>query len=127
MASRCSTALVEPPVAATEAMAFSKAARVQMASGRTSFLTASRITRPQCAATSFLRGSACGTMAVLSGDRPISSITVAIVLAVNWPPQAPAPGEAQSSMCLNSDFEILPAANAPTASKTSWMVMSRPW
>ena len=34
------------------------------------------------------------------GERPIISITVDIVLAVYWPPQAPAPGHAASSSSL---------------------------
>ncbi len=41
-----------------------------------------------------LRGSTCGTLAVPIRDSPMISITVAIVLAVNCPPQAPAPGQA---------------------------------
>ena len=35
-----------------------------------------------------------GTLAVFMGERPMISITVAMVLAVNWPPHAPAPGQA---------------------------------
>jgi hypothetical protein len=50
-----------------------------------------------------------------------------IVLAVNWPPQAPAPGQATLSSAWTSAALIRPAAWAPTASKTSWMVTSRPW
>ncbi len=42
------------------------------------------------------------------GERPISSITVAMVLAVNWPPQAPAPGQAWSSISSSSASVILP-------------------
>ena len=49
-----------------------------------------------------------------------------MVLAVNWPPQAPAPGQAWSSTSLNSASEIFPALKAPSASYTSWMVKLRP-
>ena len=94
MASRCSTALVEPPVAATPAMAFSSALRVTISRGRRLLFTASITTAPQRMHTSFLRGSTCGTAAVPMGESPISSITVAMVLAVNCPPHAPAPGHA---------------------------------
>ena len=43
MASRCSTALVEPPSAITTVIAFSKAARVMMSRGLMSALSSSRI------------------------------------------------------------------------------------
>ena len=57
---------------------------------------------------------------------PIASNAQAIVLAVNWPPQAPAPGLAQPSSSSRSSSEMLPAAWAPIASKTSWIVTSCP-
>jgi hypothetical protein len=47
MASRWSTSLVEPPVAATLAMALSKAARVQMSRGRRLLRTAFIMIWPQ--------------------------------------------------------------------------------
>ena len=50
-----------------------------------------------------------------------------MVLAVYCPPQAPAPGQASSSIWSSSFSPIRPAAWAPTASKTCWMVMSLPW
>ena len=49
-----------------------------------------------------------------------------MVFAVNWPPQAPAPGQAAPSSSWTSAPLIFPTAWAPTASKTSWMVTSRP-
>jgi hypothetical protein len=58
---------------------------------------------------------------------PRNSQAVAMVFAVNWPPQAPAPGHAESSISHKSASDILPAACAPTASNTSWIVTSRPW
>ena len=36
------------------------------------------------------------------GEMPSTSNAIAIVLAVNWPPQAPAPGEATSSISVSS-------------------------
>ncbi len=40
---------------------------------------------------------------------PMTSKAIAIVLAVNWPPQAPAPGLAASSSSASSSSVILPA------------------
>ncbi len=57
---------------------------------------------------------------------PIISKAIAIVLAVNWPPQAPTPGEAASSIAVRRSSSICPAACAPTASKTSMIETSRP-
>ncbi len=50
-----------------------------------------------------------------------------MVFAVNWPPHAPAPGQATLSSSCSSEAVIVPAACAPTASNTSWTVTSRPW
>ena len=47
-------------------------------------------------------GSAAGTLALPNGGTPRNSHAIAIVLAVNWPPQAPAPGQAWSSSSRSS-------------------------
>ena len=60
------------------------------------------------------------------GEMPIISKAVAIVFAVNWPPQAPAPGQARLSISLSSCAEMRPALKAPTASNTSCTVSFRP-
>ena len=57
---------------------------------------------------------------------PMTSKAIAIVFAVNWPPQAPAPGLAARSSSWSSSSDIVPAACLPTASKTSWIVTSSP-
>ena len=57
---------------------------------------------------------------------PSASMAEAIVLAVYIPPQAPAPGMAWHSMPCSSASSILPAACAPTASKTLTTVRSLP-
>ena len=49
-----------------------------------------------------------------------------MVLAVNWPPQEPAEGQAAHSTARSSASSILPEEWAPTASKTSCTVMSLP-
>ena len=126
MASRCSTALVEPPLAATPAMALSMASRVMICDGRTSSRTSRIATRPASAAASDLSGSRAGMPLRPAGLMPRSSIAIDMVLAVNCPPQAPAPGHATSSRAWTSSGPTVPAAWAPTTSKTSWMVTSRP-
>ncbi len=60
------------------------------------------------------------------GEMPRNSNAIAIVLAVNWPPQAPAPGLAASSSAISRSSLIFPAAWAPTASKTCWIDTSSP-
>ena len=52
---------------------------------------------------------------------PRASAAAAIVFAVYMPPQAPGPGQAWRSMQWSSSSPILPAAWAPTASKTLTM------
>ena len=74
---------------------------------------AARAARPSPArrtrwATSSLRPSSAGTIAEPAGEMPSTSNAIAIVLAVNWPPQAPAPGEAAFSSSCSSSSVILP-------------------
>ena len=126
IASRCRTALVEPPVAATAAIALSRASRVTMRRGRRSFRTRSMTSAPARRQASPFSASIAGTPLALIGETPSSSQTVAIVFAVNCPPQAPGPGQAASSSARSRSPLIRPAACAPTASNTSWIVTSRP-
>jgi hypothetical protein len=70
--------------------------------------------------------SSAGTIELPIGEMPSISKASAIVLAVNWPPQAPGPGEAAPSSSLRSSSDILPTAWAPTASNTFWIVTSWP-
>ena len=65
-------------------------------------------------------------MLLFGKDNPIASATQAMVLAVNWPPHAPWPGQATFSSAISSCSGQLPAACWPTASKTSTTVTSRP-
>ena len=58
---------------------------------------------------------------------PIASDTQAMVLAVNWPPQEPAEGQATRSSSASSSSLIVPTACLPTASNTSTTVTSRFW
>ena len=67
-----------------------------------------------------------------AGGTPIEFNTIAVtdgiamVLAVNWPPQAPAPGQASRSTASSSASSIWPAPCAPTASNTCWIVIALP-
>ena len=47
---------------------------------------------PQRRAASSLAGSSAGIPLRPAGESPMNSMTVLIVFAVYWPPQAPAPG-----------------------------------
>ncbi len=80
---------------------------------------------PARRATARFSSAVAGTSLAPNGDSPIRVIASAIVLAVNCPPHAPAPGQAARSSSHSSFSSSLPAAQAPTASKTSWMVTSR--
>src|SRR5207237_534401 len=92
--SKCSTALVDPPVAATPAIELSNDARVTMLRGRTSRFSRSTTSLPISRVASSLRGSVAGMLPYPTGPRPSNSVAIAMVLAVNWPPHAPAPGQA---------------------------------
>ena len=81
---------------------------------------------PVATATSAFCGSRAGTSLKLIGETPSISKAVAMVLAVNCPPQAPAPGQAWSSTSFSSLASMRPELKAPMASKASWMVMCRP-
>ncbi len=125
MARRCSTALVEPPKAMTTAMAFSNASLVMICRAvipcRSSPMTAS----PDLRAKPSRRRSVAGGAAEPGMDMPMASATDAMVLAVYIPPQAPSPGQIARSMASTSARDILPAAQAPTASKASMIVTWR--
>ena len=56
---------------------------------------------------------------------PIASATDAIVLAVNIPAHEPSVGQARFSISPSSLIGSVPAAHAPTASKT--LTMSSAW
>ena len=93
-ARRCRTALVEPPVVATAAIAFSNDFLVRICFGRRSFWSNAITIWPQRKAISSFLGSIAGTPLNPSGEMPRNSKAMAIVLAVNWPPHAPGPGQA---------------------------------
>ena len=127
MASRCSAALVEPAVADTARAALANAAFVSTFDGVGPPSRSRCITSwPQANAAAPLPGCSAGMSFRPSGDRPRKVSTIAIVLAVNWPPQAPAPGQAARSTSARPASSSVPAACEPTASNTSWMVTFLP-
>ena len=116
IATRWRTPFVEPPVAATEAAAFSIEAFVMICEGRTSRRTRSTTSRPASADASFFDESSAGMSFRPPGLIPRNSSAVAIVFAVNWPPHAPAAGQATDSSSCSSAALSFPAACAPMPS-----------
>ncbi len=118
--------MVEPPEAQTQAIAFSSESRVRILLGRRSSTRTLITSSPIFSATVGLSSSSAGTIAEPPALIPSASKAQAIVLAVNWPPQAPAPGLATPSSSFSSSSDMSPALWAPIASKMSRMVTSRP-
>ncbi len=108
MARRWSTALVEPPEAATLAMAFSMPVRVMSFDGRRSLRAAAMTSSPAVREAACLSGDVAGTPERSMGEIPRNSQAMAMVLAVNWPPQAPAPGQAEASSTSSAASSIWP-------------------
>ena len=108
--------MVEPPVAATEAIALSIEVRVTKLDGRMSSRTRRITISPARRAASSFAGSSAGIPLSPAGDRPSVSMTIDIVLAVNWPPHAPGPGHDAFSTSYRSSRLILPARYEPIAS-----------
>ena len=100
-------------------IAFSKAFLVMIRRGFNSSSTAWTASSPALTAHSLRRTCVAGADEEPIGAMPRASAIVAIVLAVNMPPQEPAPGQASFSSSCRSSSLIVPRATAPTASKTS--------
>ncbi|MCP9272392.1 hypothetical protein NM203_09355 [Mycolicibacterium sp. CAU 1645] len=124
MASRCSTALVDPPKAITTAMAFSKASLVRRSRAVMPRRSISTTASPDLRAYSSRRLSIATGDALPGSDIPSASAAEAMVLAVYIPPQAPSPGQMARSMMSTSARDISPREHAPTASKASMIVTS---
>src|SRR5260370_39547529 len=97
IAGRCKTALVEPPLAATLAIVFSIDLRVMIWDGRRLVRTASIRMCPASRVAAYLSLSVAGTPESWIGEMPKISPHIAIGLAVNGPPHAPAPGQGVAS------------------------------
>ena len=82
-------------------------------------LRASSMTmRPASRLAACFSGDMAGTPVSWMGEMPRNSPAMAMVLAVNWPPQAPGPGQAAASRASSWSSLILPAACEPMPSKT---------
>ena len=71
--------------------------------------------------------SSAGTIAEPAGEMPSTSNAIAIVLAVNWPPQAPAPGLGgllELVQLLVGD--LAGGVRADRLEDLAWIVTSRP-
>ena len=110
IASRCMTALVEPPRAITTVIAFSNASRVIISSGRMFSFNKCKTAAPALLESAIFAGEIAACAELFGRLIPSASIAEAIVLAVYMPPQEPAPGMALISICSNSSREILPLA-----------------
>ncbi len=120
-------ALVEPAVADTACAALRRDSTVISWRGNGPLWASRSITScPQRNAAAGLSGCTAGMSFDPNGDTPRKDSTMAMVLAVNWPPQAPAPGQAAFSIAARAWSSMLPAECTPTASNTSWMVTALP-
>ena len=126
MASRCRTELVEPPTAMITLMAFSNASLVSRSRGRMLAFTASTRTSAERAALSAFSASSAAIVELQGRLSPMVSIAALMVLAVNMPPQLPAPGQAFFSTAVSCSMSILPLVSWPTASKALTTVRSHP-
>ena len=127
MARKCSTALVDPPVAMISDTAFSMELRVMMSRGRIPRRTASTRTRADSAVLSAFSASGLAMVDEDINDMPSASNEELMVLAVYMPPQEPVEGQAWRSMPSKSSWLILPAMKEPTASKEETMERSLPF
>ncbi len=108
IAGRCKAALVEPPVAATIAAAFSRLARVTSSRGSGPPRARIAITvSPARRASAGRVASSAGAMVEPGSARPSAS---------NWPAQAPMVGRQARSSASSSVGSIAPVMTAPTAS-----------
>ena len=124
IAMRWRTEFVDPPNAIVTAIAFSSDSFVMM-----SFVVMPRLRRfttasPDMRAKTLRLRWIAGGAAEPGRDMPMASAAEAIVLAVYMPPHAPSPGQTARSMASTSASVIVPARQAPTASKASMRVTS---
>ena len=125
IASRCSTAFVEPPNAITTAIAFSNASGSGSVAGRDALLEQrddGLAGAPRVAVAAAVDGGRRGRCR--AATCPSASAALAIVFAVYMPPQAPSPGQMARSIASTSSRLIRPRAQAPTASNASMIVTS---
>ena len=112
MAGRCSSELVEPPIAMSSARALRNARFVIIASGAVSSFTSATTASPVSLAIRSLSGSTAGMVPFSGRDMPRASERQFMLLAVNSPAQHPGPGQAHRSMSSSSSSVMLSDAAA---------------
>ena len=110
MARRCSTALVEPPMAITTVMAFSNAFFVMMSCGRIPARARATAAAPARRQSSFFSSLMAIWEELFGRLMPSASMAEAIVFAVYMPPQEPGPGIEHASIVCRPLSSSLPAA-----------------
>ena len=114
-------------MAATAAQAFSMLLRVTRSRGSGPPSRRIRITAaPERRASASRCENTAGSMAVPGSASPITSETIAIVLAVNWPGQEPTVGEHSCSIAIRVLSLTVPAYRPPTASYALTVLEGRP-
>ena len=119
MASRCTTALVDPPMAMSARIAFSKASRVRILSGVRSSCTISTARRPLASASWYRLESTAGMAAPPGSVMPSASAIEAIVEAVPMTVQCPALLEMQPSTSAHCSSPIFPARRSSKSRRPS--------
>ena len=109
IASRCSTALVEPLSAMTTVIAFSNASRVRICDGVMPAFTSLTTALPASSQSLILWRDTASCAELFGRLMPSASIAEAMVLAVYMPAQLPGPGIAVRSISFISRAEIAPA------------------
>ena len=130
-ASRCSTVLVEPPIAMSRVIAFSNAWKLAMVRGSalassSSYQRRARSTIRWPASTNSWRRSAwVATIVPLPGsDRPSASVRQFIELAVNMPEHEPQVGHAERSISLtSSSLTALSAAATIASIRSTFLIL----
>ena len=124
IANRCSTVLVDPPMAISRAMAFSKASKVAMPRGKavssaSPYQRAAKSTmrRPACSNSVRRRACVARTEPLPGRASPRASARQFIEFAVNIPEQDPHVGQAERSSCATS-ASLRRASEAPTIAET---------
>src|SRR3981081_3694242 len=114
IAGRCSAGLVDPADGATTPAAFSSDRRVTMSRGRILRAISSITFSPAVMQNASRISYGAGAPAEYGSASPIASDTVAMVLAVNCAPHAPADGQATRSISSRSASDISPTEGLPT-------------
>ena len=126
MASRWSTAFVEPPSASTTVIAFSNDSRVMIRRGVRFSSSNPRRRSPAASHSARFSGPTAGVEDEYGRLIPSASIALAMVFAVYIPPHAPAPGHARSTISRYSVSSSVPASLCPSASNAETTLSLRP-